>query len=535
MLIYANSFWFEPTGGPAEIIDFIAKWVGQRAKSFVDGDRLAQGIRELKLRDGSTLTSNTTGNLAEELTYPYLFSAQLSHRDEMVSGRKWITEVGLRQEAAGKPVECSLLLKTDEVSARVTAPIQVTRPKLVEQLIRACRPAADTPGLVVKTLDENSAKAFLHEVERDARRYPLVLISCSREGGFPVEPERLRSVLAGLAEVVAVPSGVDTFAIEEEVGRRHMAFGGAVNVVFPVRHGNRDRFCETVLMRPDAIADLLSGGKSLESEVLAAITHRTNLPASWRHISPAKVDQAILHGRVSALLEKARGSAHAGELTEYVDLLQAADHELLSKDADLKQVRADFEAKDEEVRDLKAEIFNLKQTLSGLQADDGQDGAMEALEPLREKMMDLVSSKPTLQKVVDLMVTLYPDRLVFLETAMASAKDSDRNGFKLADKACDLLHTLATEYWAALMDGKGDQHAKGVFGQNAFAANESESLSNEGKKLRTFNYRGRDFVMEKHLKHGVKDSKAETLRIHFEWLPSEKKLVVGHCGKHLNF
>lgn len=41
--------------------------------------------------------------------------------------------------------------------------------------------------------------------------------------------------------------------------------------------------------------------------------------------------------------------------------------------------------------------------------------------------------------------------------------------------------------------------------------------------------------MEKHLKHGVKDSKAETLRIHFEWLPSEKKLVVGHCGKHLNF
>ena len=160
---------------------------------------------------------------------------------------------------------------------------------------------------------------------------------------------------------------------------------------------------------------------------------------------------------------------------------------------------------------------------------------MEALEPLREKMVDLVSSKPTLQKVVDLMATLYPDRLVFLETAKASAKDSDRNGFKPADKACELLHTLATEYWNALMDGKGDQHAKGVFGQNAFSANESDSLSNEGKRLRTFNYRGRDFVMEKHLKHGVKDSKAETLRIHFEWLPSEKKLVVGHCGKHLNF
>jgi len=160
---------------------------------------------------------------------------------------------------------------------------------------------------------------------------------------------------------------------------------------------------------------------------------------------------------------------------------------------------------------------------------------MEVLEPLREKVVEVVSSKLILQKVVDLMATLFPDRLVFLETAMASAKDSDRNGFKLADKACELLHTLATDYWTALMDGKGDQQAKAVFGQNAFAANESDSLSNEGKKLRTFNYRGRDFIMEKHLKHGVKDSKAETLRIHFEWMPSEKKLVIGHCGKHLNF
>lgn len=98
-----------------------------------------------------------------------------------------------------------------------------------------------------------------------------------------------------------------------------------------------------------------------------------------------------------------------------------------------------------------------------------------------------------------------------------------------------MLHTLATGYWSALNEGKGDQHAKGVFGKDAYAANESDSLSNEGKRLRTFTYRGQDFAMEKHLKHGVKDSKAETLRIHFEWLPAEKMLVVGHCGKHLNF
>lgn len=41
--------------------------------------------------------------------------------------------------------------------------------------------------------------------------------------------------------------------------------------------------------------------------------------------------------------------------------------------------------------------------------------------------------------------------------------------------------------------------------------------------------------MEKHLKHGVKGSLAEILRVHFEWIASEKKIVIGHCGKHLDF
>ena len=78
-------------------------------------------------------------------------------------------------------------------------------------------------------------------------------------------------------------------------------------------------------------------------------------------------------------------------------------------------------------------------------------------------------------------------------------------------------------------------HAKAVFGHNAYAQNESQALSNDGRRRRTFTYRGRDFLMEKHLKIGVKDSAAETLRIHFEWLADEKRLVVGYCGKHLDF
>ena len=124
---------------------------------------------------------------------------------------------------------------------------------------------------------------------------------------------------------------------------------------------------------------------------------------------------------------------------------------------------------------------------------------------------------------------------MILDTAYSSAKDSDRGGFQHGDKALEMLKALADDYWSDLVAGKGDQQARSRFGKNGFAAKEAETLSAEGRKRRTFRYQEQDIVMEKHLKHGVKDSYAETLRIHFEWLPKDKIIVIGHCGKHLNF
>ena len=536
MLVYVNNFLFEPPHGLDQIVQLIAKWVGQRAKSYVDASRLAEGIRELKLRDGSTLTSRATLSEDKGRIYPFWFCAQLSHRDERISGRLWITEIGLHQESNGKPIECSLLLKTDAISARVTASIQVTRPKLVEQLIQSCNPLGQTPGLKVKQLTLESASAFRREVERNERDYPIVILSANRDNEYPVDPERLRSILVGLADVVCVPPEEDTFAIEELVGRRFIAFGGALNIVFPGRQGDRGLFYETVLLRPDDVVDLLENGHSIESEILTTITHRTNLPFSWRHISPEKVRHAALRAQLAQMIERAKAGDQSEELTEYVDLLESADQELQSKDKELARIRSSYEAKEQEVRELQANIASLKHALSGLQSsDDGEDGVAEVLAPLRDSVAAFLKGSPSLQQTVDLIATLYPDRIVFLETAKDSAKESDRGRFHQGAKAFDLLQKLATEYWQQLADGKSDQQAKAVFGQNAYAANEARVLSNDGKRRRTFSYRGRDFLMEKHLKHGVKDSLAETLRIHFEWLAQEKKIVVGHCGKHLNF
>ncbi len=246
MLVYSSRFQLEPKNGAQQIVECVARWIGKRTGCYVGGLQLIAGLRQ-RLRDGSMVLSRTTYDPGNEPAYPLLFCVQLSHGDKEVAGRRWFTEVGLRQQTQHGPVECTILLRTDEISARVTAPIQVTRPRLVQTLMDSCEPIGDTPGLRVKRLDEYSAAAFLAEVEREARPYPIVVVSANRDGVYAVQPERLRTLLVGIAEVVEVPAGVDTFKIEEVLSSRYGAWGGAINVLFQPRIGDRGVYCDRTL------------------------------------------------------------------------------------------------------------------------------------------------------------------------------------------------------------------------------------------------------------------------------------------------
>jgi hypothetical protein len=149
-----------------------------------------------------------------------------------------------------------------------------------------------------------------------------------------------------------------------------------------------------------------------------------------------------------------------------------------------------------------------------------------------EDVESLFDQNPSLSASLRIIAALFPDRIAVLDTAYGSAERSAE--FKFKKKAFSLLWTLATDYWRALVDGEGDTTARQRFGA-AYAAKEAQSVSAAGKKRRTFSYNGREILMEKHLKIGVADNRADTLRIHFEWLAEEGRLVIGHCGAHLDF
>ncbi len=532
MLVYSSNFLFAPKEGPKQIIDLIARWMRQRSRGPMSAAELARGVSRKRLKDGSLVTSRATKDGPDGIDYPYMFSAELSHGDDQVSGRLWSTGIGVRQISADAPVECTFLLKTDEASARVLSPIQVTRPRIVSDVVDNCNPVGETPGLSVKKLDVSSARAFLSEVEREGRSFPIVVISPLRDGNYLVRAERLRSLLVGVADVVQIDPSVNTFEIENILGRRYGAWGGAINVIYRARQGGSGTYCDSSLYLPDRLIDLAEAGVNLDSEILSNVTHQTNVPASWRHISLGVVDQAIFKAKLAFALTQAKNS---DDSASYVALLEQAMDQLGEKDATIIALRDEVQSGEERIMELQASVQSLKYSLAGQRnsAIGPDDEGLEAIQPLREAVSTLVAGDPTLEQSLTVIRTLFPDRVVVLDSAVSSARDSE--SFRQGKKAFELLWKLVTSYWDALAGGRGDAEGRKAFGQNAYAQNEANALSTDGRRRRTFDYKGQDILMERHLKIGTKDSVAETLRVHFEWVGADRVLVIGHCGKHLDF
>ena len=82
---------------------------------------------------------------------------------------------------------------------------------------------------------------------------------------------------------------------------------------------------------------------------------------------------------------------------------------------------------------------------------------------------------------------------------------------------------------------RGDNEARKVFGQSEYSAKESETvMGNKAmRRKRTFDYEGEPVEMFRHLKIGVDEDVARTIRVHFHWDAEREKIVIGYCGEHL--
>jgi hypothetical protein len=529
VLIYCSHLWLRPEAAEERFLDAAATWLSQKSRGPFKPSDLVDGCKK------HFAPNNVVEVARADSPESSAIAIRLRHPDGAIRGRNWLTDMGLRRQDGA--VLASVTLTTEETSRFVPPVAETTRPRIVSLISERCQLDSRTVGGPPRPLRVADAEAFDYRIKDGEREFPIVLISSDRDGRYIVDPERVASLLLGLAEVAVIPVEEDTFSLADILGERFSAYWGAVAIIWRrARFGDRDFIPSTKLV-PEQLLEIQAGHISLESHILARVCHRTNGPLSGGALTLEEVRRMATQLQLSrALHERGTDAAELQALCRTVDVEQREQIDSLKKDMaqrdeECDQLRDEVEMLRKDIKDLHRDNNSLRQSLRAA----GATRPSGLSKPLNTSLLlECMYDEPTLEACLDVIESLFPERVVILPSARSSAKKSSE--FKYPRRALKLLANLCGPFWTMLSEGKGTNEAKEVLG-DAYAANESKSArdNSRAKDLRTFVYENQPVEMMQHLKIGVKqDSYAETWRAHFHWDAERRRIVIGHCGAHLD-
>lgn len=524
MLIYCARLSLVPSSMLSDLLSAAASWLGSTSRGKFTGVNFA--VDGHRTESGGSVVDW----MAAEFEAAQWHAIRYSHPDRVTDGRRWLTEIGVYR--APDKFVCSVLLRTEETSAMVDPNVQTTRPKLVADIVERCMVSSDTCGGPPKLLRLSDAEIFLYEVNNPARHYPIVQIAPTLDGKYLVSPTKAASQLAGVATVAVIPPDVDTYALEEAVSPRYSCYHGAVNIIWPVVGSGSIAIVPTRKVLAHSIEEVRARGVLPESQLLATVCQRMNEVYARDHITPEMV-RSVKH---RAALDTARKAATKKD-PELESLVRQVDEDQRKEIDDLKsKLRArdaELGAAEAKASELETRVESLKMSLAATSGRSATPIDAGLSQDVRDALYVAMSKDARLADALKVVTLLFPDRVIVLDSAWKSAKDAE--AFTDPRKAFELLHTLCKQYWEAMVAGQSDAVAREAFGR-AFSAKESETVekNKKARSLRTFVYKGKPTEMMMHLRIGVKDSVAVTFRAHFEWDGVDKKVVIGHCGKHLD-
>jgi hypothetical protein len=538
MLVYANHFTLHGRDADEAVFKAVGGWLKEQLGFGLHPDQMKQNGEFNGYRRDTPSWLKVYATSDDVLT---LYAWVLKSRDDQIPGRQWIVELGFKRAESGISISC--VVKADESStlAAARSPVMASCPRVITYLVRNVEQAeqacftANIGALRVKSVgeDRDSYAALSAEIERHDRTFALLVVSPTKDGTYLVNVHDLQQKLLGIAQVVQVSSRFNSYEMAEDVGQQFSAWQGAINLIYaPGRNG-------AIRNRLFLSEEIQRWGHPQEqaSHLLAWVTNNTNISRLRHHIRPEGVMQLALRRRMQAALAN-RETMDAAQLRNELGEAekQIAEHEkyfdgLVEENA---KHAAEASALRERLGELDGELGKKEYQIEALKDRLSRAGEDEAKSAHTISLIDAkIEQEPPLPlECLDLIERAYGEWCVILQTARSSAREMDR--FSQGRELLGLLKKLVTDYRAGLLDG-GDNIARNVFGKNEYAAKESETVmkSKTMCRQRTFTYEGKDTQMFRHLKIGVNDDVARTIRVHFHWDSEKSKIVIGYCGKHL--
>lgn len=487
---------------------------------------------------------------------------EFGHRDKANPRSEWLNVARLIQQEDGSLlIEHASGLRSDSGTGPVTTGVPSVLQKLLGlPTVRVMQ--RDGAVFRPRKVDESALSAYLtYDLLDEARLLPHLVFLTRPDvsaTSAPINVEQLAKLL-GTQVVVSLVELSEPVLLERAFVARGFSAEmaligvGGVRLFFPglsndLESGTQPRWSPSQINGFGAKAT-----DRLASQVASRVVWRALPERFFKQIEDW--DRRDNKSRIASFLQNSGKSEEelalkkdfaelqqvVAQLRDERDLLEAERDALAEKQRATRQEKEDAEAlielAESEIADLIADrdsalanYRNLSATLASLNASKDRVVTLTAKE--RDSIANALSPS-SLSDALTLLETLFYDRVTVLPSAIRSAAES--GSFRHHARAWELLRTLATDFLSNFLAG-GDDLARRCFGRDSYAAVESESVMAraKAKKLRTFSYQAQDLIMWRHLKIGNKDSVAETWRCHFDVDRSSEKVVIGHCGRHLD-
>lgn len=524
MLVYANTLSLKPETDIEMVLLLLENWLEHEAGEKITlSEPLPFNPYHQRIDDKTRLSTAR----AEEGKNVF-FAMRYSRRDDMLPTRYWNTTVTFKHECSEieteLPVtECKIIVEIQDLSPSDQKP-EVFAPPIVARLMKYLPLTVLTPPLSITSLESDEAVWELDsDLELDDRRYALIIVAPDKDGKMPINLNRLAYLTAGMAHIFKIPNNPDDWDyVFETLGSKFTPRGGEVKIILPVSRSH-GFYIPQHHYSVSKLAELQAAGESIEHEMFRGLCSKISRLHIQKSLTPELVAKFSRRQSFEGLKQKAKEVA-IDEVTQEIE-------DIFNKnELEVEKLRLENQQLKDENRRIKYELQSLKDAFQTTLSNNDNSIDVNYL----KNIFDLISERFLLEDSLALIQELFGQRIVVLDSAFKAAREGRL--FREKQRAFNLLWKLSTEYWQALSEGKPDAQARIIFGDD-YSARESESVEKNrvARQLRTFKYQGREIEMMAHLRIGVKDSAVETLRVHFIWLADAQKIVIGHCGKHLNF
>lgn len=285
-----------------------------------------------------------------------------------------------------------------------------------------------------------------------------------------------------------------------------------------------------------------AGAQEIEQQIARSLAARSGW-ARVQSVVTSVDDIRATHREARRAELKAQDSQES--MKELLALYEQANAELTdrltssTKDRDAAEQRADeSELEAEELRD-KLRAAEYERELHRTEAVDAKrkSGALETSLVTARSISELPT---TLEDVLSLIGRLHGDKIVFTERAVATARaaaindasDGPQITWRHLHAAATVLPTLAFEQNVSA--GALPARFREASGGLELSMTEGKTRKADGKLVdaRTIVLDGQSWDGAAHIKFGSKSPRL--LRIHFALDRENQRVIVGHCGDHLD-